>query len=268
MSKFSQPFEYNNFDVAREGGVVEIAMDSTSGMNGINTGFVDELESIGIALREDESVRCVTLTGNGDAFSVGADLSRLDGDADDGTPLRRIASTLHDGIENLLRMDAPLVTAVDGVAAGAGFSMSLLGDIVLVSDAARLEFAYPRVGLTGDGGSTFFLPRLVGLRKAREIVLLDEPISPEEAVNLDLATEVVPADELDERRREVADELAMGPTRAFGATRRLLLDSFDRSLEGQLAAETDAIVSATGTEDYQRGYEAFFGDGDPDFEGK
>ena len=137
-----------------------------------------------------------------------------------------------------------------------------------MSDAARLEFAYPRVGLTGDGGSTFFLSRLIGLRKARGIVLLDEPIAPAEAVDLDLATEVVAADELDERRREVADDLATGPTRAFGATRRLLPESFGRDLEGQLAAEAEAVVGATGTADYRRDYGAFFGDGTPEFEGR
>lgn len=268
MSKFEPPFEYNNFDVAREEGVVEIAMNSTSGMNGINMELVDELEAIGVALREDESVRCVTLTGDGDAFSVGADLGSLNGDADDGPGLRRLAETLHDGIQSILRMQAPLVTAVGGIAAGAGFSLSLLGDIVLVGDEARLEFAYPRVGLTADGGSTFLLPRLVGLRKAREIVLLDEPISPTEAVELGLATEVVPTDNLEERRREVAADLAEGPTHAYGETKRLLLDSLGRGLEGQLAAETDAIVGATRTGDYRRGYEAFFGDGDPNFEGR
>jgi 2-(1,2-epoxy-1,2-dihydrophenyl)acetyl-CoA isomerase len=267
MSTFDQPFDYDNFDVAREESVVEVRMNSTSGMNGVNPGFVDELNAIGIALRQDESVRCVTLTGSDGVFSVGADLAEFDGTAADGDRLRYLASTLHDGIEQLLRMDAPLVTAVNGVAAGAGFGMALLGDVVLVSTEARLEFAYPRVGLTGDGGSTFLLPRLVGLRKARELTLLDEPISAAEAANLGLATEAVPAGELDERRRAVADDLADGPTRAYGATRQLLLDSFDRGLTAQLAAETDAIVEATETDDYRRGHEAFFGDDPADFEG-
>ena len=267
MSTFDRPFEYDNFGLTREESVVAIQIDSTSRMNGVNPGLVDELRSIGIALRQDESVRCVTLTGSGGVFSVGADLAEFDGTAADSDRLRYLASTLHDGIEQLLRMDAPLVTAVNGVAAGAGFGMAVLGDIVLVSDEARLEFAYPRIGLTGDCGSTFFLPRLVGLRRAREIALLDEPVAPAEAVDLGLATEVVPDDDLDERRRAVADDLAGGPTRAYAATRELLLDSFDRGLEAQLAAETEAIVEAAETDDYRRGYEAFFGDEPADFEG-
>jgi 2-(1,2-epoxy-1,2-dihydrophenyl)acetyl-CoA isomerase len=268
MSSFIEPFEYDNFDVTRENDVVNIVMDSTSGMNGLNIGFVDELREIGIALRQDESVRCVTLSGGDDVFSVGADLAQLNGTSEDGIPLRRLASTLHEGIRELMHVRAPLVTVVDGVAAGAGFSMVLLGDIVLVSDEARLEFAYPRIGLTGDGGSTFFLPRLVGLRKAREIVLLDEPIGPEEAVELNLATEVVPTDDLEERRREVAGDLAEGPTHAYSETKRLLLESFERDLDSQLAAETNAMVEATDSGDYRRGYEAFYGDEPPSFEGE
>lgn len=268
MSTFIEPFEYDNFDVTREEDVVAIRMDSTSGMNGLNVDFVDELKDIGIALRQDESVRCVTLGGGDEVFSVGADLAGLDGSSADGVHFRYLASTLHEGIRELMRMKAPLVTVVDGVAAGAGFSLALLGDIVLVSEEARLEFAYPRIGLTGDGGSTFLLPRIVGLRKAREIVLLDEPIPPEEAVELGLATEVIPADDLEKRRREVAGDLAEGPTHAYRETKRLLLGSFGRNLDGQLAAETDALVGATDTGDYQRGYEAFYGDEPASFEGE
>ena len=156
---------------------------------------------------------------------------------------------------------------IDGVAAGAGFGLALLPDLLLVSEDARLEFAYPRIGLTGDGGSTFFLPRLVGLRAAKEIALLDEPIDAERAVELGLANEVVPAHEFDERLDELASDVASGPTTALGSTARLLTESFDRSIESQLAVETDTIGQATATEDYERGFAAFFGDEDPEFVG-
>ena len=160
------------------------------------------------------------------------------------------------------------MTGVNGIAAGAGFSLAILGDIVLVSDAARFEYAYHRVGLTGDGGSTFLLPRMVGLRRAKEIVLRDDPISPERAVELGLATEVVPAAELEDRLAEEADRIAAGPTQAYGRMKRLLTESFDRDLAGQLAAETDAIARSTRTEDYERGFAAFFRGESADFVGK
>jgi len=112
------------------------------------------------------------------------------------------------------------------------------------------------------------LPRLVGLRAAKEIALLDEPIDAERAAALGLANEVVPTEEFDERLDDLAGDLAAGPTAAYGNTARLLTASFDRSLEAQLAAETDTIERAAGTEDYERGYAAFFGEDDPEFVGE
>lgn len=269
MPRLDHTAEYDNFELTREDAVVTVRIDSTSPMNGVNSTLAKEFRTIGRQLREDDSVRAVVLTGTDDVYCAGADLSALGGDDRDSPRLRRLAATLHEAIGHLLRMRPPLVTAVNGTAAGGGFGLAILGDLVVMSDAARLEFAYPRVGLTGDAGSTFLLPRLVGLRQARELVLTDEPIGPDEAVEMGLATEAVPAAELAARRRELAAELAAGPTHAYGATRQLLLASFERSLDDQLAAETDAIAAAAETDDYQRGYAAFFGDESesPAFEG-
>jgi 2-(1,2-epoxy-1,2-dihydrophenyl)acetyl-CoA isomerase len=268
MSRFDTPVTYDNFAVSRDDDIVTVRMDSTSTMNGFSPEFLEEFREITMGLREDDSVRAVVLTGSKDAYSVGADIAPFDGDERDGRRLRYLASTLHEVVRELLQLRAPLITAVNGVAAGAGFSLALLGDVVLVSDEASLRFAYPAIGLTGDGASTFLLPRLVGLRKAREIVLMDEPIAPTEAVSLELATEMVPDSELAAHADDVAAELAAGPTVAYGETKRLLLESFDRSLEEQLAAETNAMARATKTADYRRGYEAFFGDEEATFEGQ
>ncbi len=268
MSRLDSPFEYDSLAVSREADTVTVRINTASPMNGVTRRFVDELRDLAAELRADDSVRAVALTGTDGIYSAGADLESLAGDNGDATRLRYLAGTLHDAIVTLVGLEAPLVTAVNGVAAGGGFGLAILGDIVLVGDDARLEFAYPRIGLTGDAGSTFFLPRLVGLRQAREIALRDEPIAPDEAVDLGLATEVVPAEELESRRQAVTEELAVGPTRAYGATKRLLLESYDRDLSAQLAAETDAIAAAARTDDYERGYAAFFGDDDPQFEGR
>ena len=260
--------DYDELRVDRADGVATVTLDSTSKFNALNDRMGEELFAVATDLVEDDEVRCIVLTATGGAFCAGADLASLDGDERDGARLRALATSLHDAITQLHQAGKPVVVGVNGVAAGAGFSLALTGDVVLVSDAARMEFAYSRIGLTGDGGSTFYLPRLVGLRVARELVLLDEPISPERAVDLGLASEVVPAADLEETVADYARRLADGPTAAFGATKELLLRSFDRSLEGQLAAETDAIARATHTEDYERGYEAFFGDADAEFVGR
>lgn len=259
---------YENFDIEREDSVVHVTIDSTSRLNALNPEMGAELLDWASELPFEDDVRCLTISAAGDAFGAGADLTQLAGDATDTPTMRKLASQLHDAVNHLHSAPVPIVTGVNGVAAGAGFGLAIMGDIVLISDGARLEFAYPRLGLTGDGGSTFFLPRLVGLRRAKEIVLRDEPIGPEEAVDLGLASEVVPAEDLDGELRSTAAEIAAGPTWAMGQTKRLLTESFDRDLAGQMAAETETIAQATTTEDYERAYEAFFEKSEPEFVGR
>lgn len=259
---------YANFEIERDGSIGHVTIDSDSRLNALNPEMGAELLDWASSLPFEDDLRCLTITASGEAFGAGADLTRLEGDDSDTPTVRKLASQLHDAVSHLHRAPVPIVVGVNGVAAGAGFSIALLGDIVLVSDAARMEYAYPRLGLTGDGGSTYLLPRLVGLRRAKEIVLRDEPIDPERAVELGLASEVVPAAELEERVAETAADLAAGPTWAMATTTRLLEESFDRGLESQMAAETEAIAEATRTEDYKRAYEAFFEKADPEFVGR
>jgi 2-(1,2-epoxy-1,2-dihydrophenyl)acetyl-CoA isomerase len=260
--------DFDSLTVSRDRGVATVAFADPSNRNALDVAVADELIAAATTLGEDPDVRCIVLTNEGRFFGTGANLTQFDGDESDAAGLRQLAGRIHEAVIQFHQAETPVVGAVDGVAAGAGFSLALAPDLLLVSDESRLEFAYPRVGLTGDGGATFFLPRLVGLRAAKEIALLDEPITPDRAVDLGLANEVVPADEFDARVEEFATDLASGPTRAYGRTTALLTESFDRSLESQLAAETDTIARATHTEDYSRGLAAFFDDGDPEFTGR
>ena len=259
---------FDQLECERDGDAVRATIRSESKLNALNQGLAEELHAFAIACTEDETLRCVTLVGSGEAFCAGADIASWRGDERDGAAVRKLATTLHDAILEFHAMDAPLVVGVNGVAAGAGFSLSLSGDVVLCHEDARLEYAYSRLGLTGDGGSTFYLPRIVGVRRAREIALLDEPIAPERAVELGLATEVVPGESFEERLEDISSRLAIGPTRTYGATKRLLNRSLERGLADQLAAETDAIATATHGEDYRRGYEAFFAGEEPEFVGE
>jgi 2-(1,2-epoxy-1,2-dihydrophenyl)acetyl-CoA isomerase len=260
--------DFENLRVERRDGVVRIVLDSTNDFNSLDPTMANELVQVTTDLAEDEDARCLVVTGSDGVFCAGADLGGFEGDSSDAPRLRRLASTLHDAILALHQAQVPVVVAINGVAAGAGFSLALCGDAALMHEDARLEYAYGRVGLTGDGGSTFWLPRMVGLRRAREIALLDEPIDPDYAVGLGLVTESVPGEEFDSRVSEMADRLAAGPTKAFGATKRLMIESFDRGLAGQMARETEEIAGATHTEDYERGHEAFFADEEPEFVGQ
>lgn len=260
--------EYETLRVERDGSIVRITLDSPGRFNSLTTTMADEFLTVITDVSAEESVRCLTLTGTGKAFCSGADLSALDGEASDAPRLRRLASTLHDSVIQLHQTETPIVTGINAVAAGAGVGLALAGDLVVMSEDATIEFAYPRIGLTGDGGATFLLPRLVGLRRAKEIALLDEPIGADHAVSLGLVTESVSTNAFEQRLHDVAQQLSEGPTAALSATKRLLTESFDRGLAQQLAEETDTIARAARTEDYRRGHEAFFGDEEPEFVGR
>jgi 2-(1,2-epoxy-1,2-dihydrophenyl)acetyl-CoA isomerase len=259
--------DYENLDVEHDEGVVRVVFSSTAGRNALNFEMVTELVDLATAVGEDPDSRCVVLTHEGDFYGTGADLRMLDADASDAIKLRRLAGRLHEAIAQFHAAEVPILGGIDGVAAGAGFSLAIMPDIVLLSDEARLDYAYSNIGLTGDGGATFWLPRLVGLRNAKEIVLLNEPIGPEEAVDLGLATEVVPAAAFEDRLAELADRLASGPTHALGVTKRLLTESYDHSLPEQLAKETDSVAATARTEDFARGLTAFFEKEEPEFVG-
>lgn len=253
---------------AADGAVGRITFDRPERNNAMDQQAADELHRAAIDLVEDEGVRCIVLTGTGGAFNTGADLTTLSGDASDGALIRQIAGDLHGMVSQLVRAPKPVVCGVNGVAAGGGVGPSICGDVVLAAESARFEFAYPRIGLSADGGSSYFLPRLVGLREAQRIAFRDEPVGAEEAVDIGLATEAVPDDEFEERLAAEAARLAEGPTLAHAATKGLLRSSLDRSLDEQLATEAETIAGLTATDDFSRGLDAFLGEGGADFEGE
>ncbi|WP_255149139.1 enoyl-CoA hydratase/isomerase family protein [Halorarius halobius] len=258
----------DSVNVDREGAVGTLTLDRPEANNAMDAATAEALRAGTVDLVADDDVRCIVLTGTGATFNTGADLTTLEADDSDETRLRRLAASLHEFVSQLARADKPVVCAVNGVVAGGGIGPSLCGDVVLAADSARWEFAYPRIGLSADGGSSYFLPRLVGLRKAQEIAFRDEPVGATEAADVGLATEAVPDEEFDERVREEAERLASGPTRAYAETRELLRTSFDHGLDEQLAREAERISKLARTDDFAEGVDAFFADGDPDFQGR
>lgn len=259
--------DYENFRLAFADGVAWIRIDSTSKYNSMNELLGQELQAIATDLGADEAVRCIVLTGTDGVFCAGADLGMYEGGTDP-TGVRFRASIVGDAIEQFHTMATPLVTGVNGPAVGAGFSLALLGDVILVSEAAHLRYGFTGVGLPGDTGATFHLPRLVGLRIAKEIALFREEITPEEATELGIATEVVPEADFDDRLEGVATELASGPTAALGTAKRLLTESFANTLSEQLAAEIEAMSHGVRTDDHAEAVAAFLGNREPEFTGQ
>lgn len=257
----------DSVQVDRDGAVGYLTLDRPDHNNSMDAATAEALREAGVELVSDDDVRCIAFTGTGAVFNTGADLSALDGDASDGATIRTVASRLHEFVSQLTRAPKPVVCGVNGVVAGGGIGPSLCGDIVIAADSARWEFAYPRIGLSADGGSSFFLPRLVGLRTAQEIAFRDEPVGAAEAVDIGLATETVSDDEFEARFTEEAERLAAGPTKAYAATRNLLRTSFDHGMDEQLAREAERIAGLTATDDFVEGIDSFFGDGEPEFQG-
>jgi 2-(1,2-epoxy-1,2-dihydrophenyl)acetyl-CoA isomerase len=147
-------------------------------------------------------------------------------------------------------------------------SLAILGDYVLASEEAYFQYGYSGIGATGDGSSTYYLPRVVGLREAKRIALLNERIGAEEAAEIGLATEAVPEPEFEDRLAELVARIAEGPTVALGRSMKLMTESTSARIEEQLAAETDSIARTARTEDFAEGVSAFAAKRDPEFEGR
>jgi len=259
-------FERLRFDI--QAGVGEITLARPEGANAIDLICSEELAEVALLCDQNPDVRAVLLRAEGPMFSAGGDV-RSFRDAGDDIPglLKRITLGLHVAISRFARMDAPVIAAVGGTAAGGGMSLACACDIVLAADNARFTMAYTRIGLVPDGGSTFFLPRRIGLARTRDLILRNRVLSAAQALEWGLVEQVIPAAELDTEARKIARELAAGPTLAFGEAKRLLLGTFDHGLETQMELETRAISSMGATDDAREGLRAFFEKRAPKFGG-
>lgn len=259
-------FERLRIDVAD--GVGEIVLNRPKGANAIDLIAAEELAEAALYCSLSDEVRAVLLRAEGPMFCAGGDV-RSFREAGDDVPalLRRITQNLHVAISRFARMDAPVIAAVAGTAAGAGMSLACAADIAIAADDAKFTMAYTRIGLVPDGGSTWFLPRRIGLARARDLMLRNRVLSAADALDWGVIDQVVPAAELDAESRKVARELAAGPTLAYGAAKRLLVGSFENGLETQMELESIAISQAGGTADGKEGLAAFFAKRPPQFTG-
>ena len=261
-------------DFTRKDTLGVITLNRPEARNALTPEMVADLgRIIGDCARPE--IRAVMLTGTGGAFCAGADVKDFVGSLESGgaealsAHVQELADGLHRnvimGIRNLQK---PVIAAVNGVAAGAGFSLALCCDVRVASADARFIMAYAGIGCTADGGSTYMLPRLVGAGKAMEIYMASQPIGAEYARELGLVNQVCPADSLDRHALEMATRLAQGPTVAYGRVKSLFENSWGAGLEEQLDAETDAISSIVFTGDFQEGIRAFAQKRMPWFQGR
>jgi 2-(1,2-epoxy-1,2-dihydrophenyl)acetyl-CoA isomerase len=248
----------NGVSFSQEGAIATLTLDRPEVGNAIDIPMAREFMELAIRCEGDAAIRCVVLTGAGKLFCGGGDVAAF-ANAGDQLPefLREITSYLHAGVAALARMDKPLVVAVNGSAAGAGIGLAIMGDVVLCDPAASFSLAYTGIGLTPDGGTTWLLPRLIGLRRAQELCLTNRKVRAEEAASLGLVTRVVGEGKLAEEARSLAAQFARAATGALGATRKLLLESFSNSLEDQLARESRVISAQARGGEGREGVTAF-----------
>ncbi|HTO10831.1 MAG TPA: enoyl-CoA hydratase-related protein [Candidatus Binatia bacterium] len=249
---------YQHVKLERAAGVATLTLHRPDAYNALDLALGRELFQASIELDEDPGVRCVVVTGSGKAFCAGGDVkSFVDNLERIGAHIKELTTYLHGAISRLCRSDKPVLMAVNGVAAGGGFSLALSGDLVVAAESARFTMAYSRIAATPDGSSSYFLPRLVGLRRALELYLTNRPLTAREALEWGMITRVVPDAELAASVGALARELAQGPSKAFGAAKRLLHQSTWESLETQMELEAQAIAASGHTEDFRAGVTAF-----------
>lgn len=252
-----------------DGAVARITLNRPTSANGLTLPMTRELLQAAIQCDEDPAVRAIVVTGAGKLFCAGGDLKSF-AEFGDGVAaaLKEMTIYLHGAISRLTRGNAPVIMAVNGTAAGAGMSLAVAGDLAIASESAKFTMAYTAAGLSPDGSSTFFLPRIIGMRRTQELMLMNRRLSAREALDWGLLNRVVPDGEALENATELAQSLAAGPTRSFGVVKKLLAASFDASLETQMEHESTGIAGSANTPDGREGIRAFVEKRAPNFTGE
>ncbi len=251
-------------------GIATLRLNRPEQGNAINEEMAADLQEAAIRIAETPGVRAVLIAGNGPNFTVGGDVNLFAGTSREQLPhrLRRMVDSYHHALHLLTSIDAPIVAALRGAAAGGGLGLLYVADIVIAADDARFAVGYAALGLTADGGNTWFLPRMVGLRWAQELFLMNRRLTAQEALASGLVSRLVPDDAVEKEAAAAAGTLAAGPTRAFGDMRRLLRQSFETELGAQLRAESESLVRVSQTDDAAEGIAAFAARRRPQFRGE
>jgi 2-(1,2-epoxy-1,2-dihydrophenyl)acetyl-CoA isomerase len=247
--------------------VAHVTLNRPQAGNALDLEMAKQLMAVALRCEADKGVRAVLLNGAGKSFCAGGDVKVFVAQKELPQYLREITSCLQLAISRFAGLDAPVVAAVHGSAAGGGFSLAISSDLVIAAESATFLMAYSKIGMAPDGGSTYFLPRLVGLKRAMELALTNRVLSAREACDWGIVSEVVTADRLIARAEELARSLAQGPTGAFGSAKRLLHGGWNQTLETQMEMESRAIAEAGGTADGQEGIRAFVEKRKPKFRG-
>jgi 2-(1,2-epoxy-1,2-dihydrophenyl)acetyl-CoA isomerase len=253
--------------VERSGAVTRLRFNRPDRLNAIDAGMAAALRDAVAGLAQDPDLRCVVLCGAGRAFMAGGDIGAFQG-PEALAEIRRILAPMHEAVAGLAALPVPVLASVQGAAAGAGLSLALGADLAIAAEDARFALGYLKLGTVPDCGGTWVLPRLLGLRGAMGLALLGDELNGKAALAAGLVNRVVPAAGLEAATEALAQQLASGPTAAFGRAKALLRAASGQDLGAQLQAEEAAFLASAGTADFAEGVAAFLGRRRAQFQGK
>jgi 2-(1,2-epoxy-1,2-dihydrophenyl)acetyl-CoA isomerase len=240
------------------GEVATITLNRPASYNALNLALARDLFQATLEADDDRAVRCIVITGAGRAFCAGGDIRDFNDNAPRiGLVLKELTTYLHGTVSKLARTPKPVIMAVNGVAAGGGMSLALSGDLVIAASSATFAMAYSKIAASPDGSSSYFLPRIIGVRRALELHYTNRALSAREALEWGLVNRVHEDAEFAGAVAALARELAAGPTFAFGQAKLLFHQSTQESLESQMELESLAIAACGRTEDFRNGVAAF-----------
>jgi 2-(1,2-epoxy-1,2-dihydrophenyl)acetyl-CoA isomerase len=247
----------STIDVETRGAVALVTINRPDSSNTLNLQVAMDLLAAAMTCGRSPSVRAVVLTGAGRNFCFGGDLRGMlaKGQSADAY-LRELTTYLHEAISHFVRMDPPVIAAVNGTAAGAGVGLVAMADLAVCGASAKFNLAYTGVGLTPDAGTSFLLPRAIGVKRAMELMLLNRSLHADEARDWGLVNQVVPDDAVLSTALELGERLASGATQAFGRTKRLISHSLG-AFESQMVLERETIAASAGSAEGLEGISAF-----------
>lgn len=252
-----------------ETGVATLIFNRPEALNAINVPLAKAFLAAVQGLKSLSGVRCVVLTGAGRAFMAGGDIASMAGPPEQaGNAISAILDAVNPAILLLRSMDAPVIAAVKGVAAGAGLSLALMSDLIIAREDAKFLVAYNGIGAVPDCGGSWFLTHKIGAGRATELMLLGRTLSAGEAKSWGLITEFAPEDGFEKLLAETIEKTAKGPSRAFGAFRQLTDRANGNQLAAHLEAERAAFLEMTRTEDFAEGVSAFLAKRPAHFQGR